>query len=116
MPIRRLATASLAALALAAPATALAQGAGDDQYQDPFGTQQGDGGSGGDSSDEAPDTTPAPASPAAEPAGASAPEEQAAEPATAQLPRTGSEPGLIALAGAGLILTGVGLRLRVTVD
>ena len=112
MPVRRLAAATLAALALAAPAAALAQGAGDDQYQDPFGTEQGDtgGGSGGSAQDE---ETPAPAP-------AAAPQEEAplgvSEPEIQSLPRTGADAGLAALAGVGLILTGVGLRLRVRVD
>ena len=43
--------------ALAAPAAALAQGAGDEQYQDPFGDEQSQ-------EEPAPTATPAPAQPA----------------------------------------------------
>ena len=119
MSARRLATLTLAALALAAPSSALAQGAGDEQYTDPFGTQQGDSGSGGGSSPSSggSDQAPAPASaPAPAPSGASAPTSSAAAPESASLPRTGADATLVALLGAGLILTGVGLRMRVRVD
>ena len=114
-------TALLAALVLAAPASAFAQGAGDDQYQDPFpdapaqtqpddglsdeppvagGSSAGGSGSAGAGSGGE-DTAPAPASPA--PA------------ADAQLPRTGAEPLWLALLGAAFLLIGAGLRLR-TID
>src|ERR1700716_2806151 len=46
---QRLAALAIAAL-LAAPGTALAQSAGDNQYQDPFGNQGSGGGSGSGSS------------------------------------------------------------------
>ena len=101
--------------ALAAPSAALAQGAGDDQYQDPFGDEQ---------SQEEPTPTatpapapaqPAPAQPApAQPAPAAA---QAPAPAPAaaqseQLPRTGADAGWIAFAGAALLAAGIALRRR----
>jgi hypothetical protein len=131
--MRRLATL-LAALLLAFPASAFAQGAGDDQYQDPFGDEpaQSDDGGGSDSdgglSDEPPttgggddsgsaggsagggdDTGTAPSTgPAETPA-------PAAEAAGAELPRTGAEPLLFAGIGLAFLLTGVGLRLR-TID
>ena len=110
---RRLA-AGLAVLSLVFPAGALAQGAGDDQYEDPFaeedtsqgggqrGGGKGTGGGGGDDMDELSNAAPrseAQASRQETPAG--------------ELPRTGSEPGVIALLGAGLLMTGGGLRLRV---
>jgi hypothetical protein len=133
--VPRLATL-IAALVLALPASAFAQGAGDDQYQDPFGeqpAQQGGGGSGdggeagqdGGLTDEPPvgggdsgsegsgsgsageaGTTPTPAPEQA------APE---AEQAPGQLPNTGSDPRVLVLCGLAFVLIGVGLRLR-TID
>ena len=100
--------------ALAMPSAALAQGAGDDQYQDPFGDEQSQ-------EDPTPTATPAPAQPApaqpapAQPAPAPA---QAPAPAPAQsgqseqLPRTGADAGWIAFAGAALLAAGIALRRR----
>jgi hypothetical protein len=104
MPPRRIA-ALAAALSLALPAGALAQGAGDNQYQDPFaGEDQGSGGGGGaegttGNGSELSDTPPSS-------------ERQASQP-SGELARTGADPGLLALLGAGLILTGAGMRVRV---
>jgi LPXTG-motif cell wall-anchored protein len=101
--------------ALAAPATALAQGgAGDEQYQDPFGDEQ---------SQPAPTATPTPApaqaapAPTATPSAAQqAPAQPAPAPAPApaaeQLPRTGADAGWPALAGAALLAAGIALRRR----
>jgi hypothetical protein len=130
----------MAALVLALPGTALAQGAGDDQYQDPFGDeaaqQQGGSGSGGGGgeaqtaqdgglSDEPPvsgagdsgsdsagqaGATTTPAAPEQP-----APATGAAEQATGQLPNTGSDPRALLLCGLAFVLIGVGLRLR-TID
>ena len=94
--------------ALAAPAGALAQGAGDEQYTDPF------------SGEEAtPTPTPAPAqAPAvsqATPTPAPAQPAQASQAPTAsrpQLPLTGGDAGLLALAGSLLLAGGVALRVR----
>jgi hypothetical protein len=117
--------ALLAALALmlAAPGAALAQGAGDDQYSDPFGeepTGGGEGSSGGDEGDTdaqepAEPAEPAPAAPA-QPAPDAAPEAAPAqEPASQdQLAYTGAEEGVIALAGAVLLVGGVALRVRLS--
>ena len=102
--------------ALAAPSAALAQGAGDEQYQDPFGDEQSQ-------PEQAPTATPAPAQPApapAQPAPAqpapSAPSAPAPAPAQAgqsqQLPRTGVDAGWIALAGALSLAAGLALRRR----
>ena len=104
--------------ALAAPSAALAQGAGDDQYQDPFGDEQ-------TQQEPAPTATPAPAQPApaqpapAQPAPAQpAPAQPAPAPAAAQtgsseqLPRTGADAGWIAVAGAALLAAGIALRRR----
>ena len=96
--------------ALAAPSAALAQGAGDEQYQDPFGDEQ---------SQPTPTATPAPAQPApAQPAPAQPPAAAAPAPAPAQasqagqLPRTGVGAGWIALAGAVSLAAGLALRRR----
>ena len=95
--------------ALAVPSAALAQGAGDDQYQDPFGDEQSQ-------EEPTPTATPAPVQPApAQPAPAPA---QAPAPASAQsgpseqLPRTGADAGWIACAGAALLAAGIALRRR----
>jgi LPXTG-motif cell wall-anchored protein len=104
--------AVLAALALwlAAPAAALAQGAGDDQYSDPFGSGQSDDDSGSDDG-EAAEPEPSEPAPEAAPTPAAAAQEQ--EPAgQEQLPYTGADEGLVALAGGMLLAGGVALRLR----
>ena len=115
--------ACLLALILALPSAAFAQGAGDDQYQDPFaeeptaqqdpgdggigdepptgggngddGQGQGDGGTGGETE---------------EPTAAPAPRED-----PNALPRTGTDPRPLVLIGAAFLLAGLGLRLR-TID
>lgn len=64
--------------------------------------------------DDVPNLTPTPQTPSTpepEPAPAPAPEMPSAGP-TAELPNTGADPRLLALAGAALLLTGTGLRLR----
>lgn len=117
---RRIA-ALAATLALIAPASAFAQSAGDEQYQDPFG---GDEQSQDDSSQD-PDTptssddagsgtttpTQTPAPTGAEPSASAA----QASPAAEQLPRTGGDVVLPAVAGFWLLLGGVALRARVRV-
>ena len=99
-------------LALVTPAAALAQGAGDEQYQDPFGDEQ---------SQPTPTATPAPtqAPPAPSqsapaPTATPAPAAQSPPPSGRQLPYTGTDAGLLALAGAALL--GAGLALRRAVD
>jgi LPXTG-motif cell wall-anchored protein len=107
MPVmRRRAITLLAAalLALGAPAAAIAQSAGDEQYQDPLAGSDPEpaGGSQGQ-------TPPPPAQPqAAAPA-------QAAQPpaATPQLPRTGGREAVLAAAGFALLAGGLALRRRV---
>lgn len=126
--MRRLATL-LAALLLVFPAAAFAQGAGDDQYQDPFGDEpsQNDSGSGSGSDGGLSDEPPVSGggSSAGSGSGSSgsgssgsgtAPSTgtEAAQ-ATGQLPNTGAEPLLLMGLGAAFVLTGVGLRLR-TID
>ena len=108
---------------LALPATAFAQGAGDDQYQDPFPDEQSQTQDEGGLSDEPPvpggggsgGGDDAPAEPS-EPAG----DDEAATAApeadtTAQLPNTGSDPRLLVMIGLLFVLAGAGLRLR-TID
>lgn len=123
MPTTRRLAALAAAVLLAlgaVPAGALAQGAGDEQYQDPFaggGSGSGSGssttpssGASGSGTQSAPAASGSPAAPApatAAPAGAA--------PASAELPRTGLDLRLVAGAGALLLLAGLLLR-RLTAD
>lgn len=104
---------SAAAVMLALlPASAAAQSAGDEQYEDPFGEEQ---------SQETPTATPAPAQPAepaqsapAQPAPAQPAPAPAAAPAqAAQLPRTGSDAALPGVLGLILLAAGVALRAHV---
>ena len=105
---------SLAAVLLAlTPAAALAQSAGDEQYQDPF---QGQG-------QATPTATPAPAQPAQAPAAPAATAAPAAPPAAAaapaqaaQLPRTGWDAALPGVCGLILLSAGGVLRARVRRD
>ena len=117
--MRRLATLALAA-SLALPAVAHAQGgAGDDQYQDPFGNSGGNSGSnsgsggGGSNQSNPPPLSSAPP-PASAPVSTTTPAPAAATATAqgAQLAATGADPMLVALLGAGLVMGGTGLRLR----
>jgi len=108
MPVRTLPALAACALALALPSGALAQGAGDDQYNDPFGDEQ-------EQPEPAPAPPPAqPAQPAPPPPPAAAPAQATPEPAAngRRLPRTGGHEGWVALAGALLLAGGVALRVR----
>ncbi|MDX6648181.1 MAG: hypothetical protein QOJ97_132 [Solirubrobacteraceae bacterium] len=114
---RRLA-ALITAATLAFPAGALAQGAGETQYSDPFQGQGGSGSSGSGSGSSSGSGSGSNASGTGSgsqlsttPPGSS--QTGATRTATGQLPNTGAEPGLLALLGAGFILTGAGLRVRV---
>jgi hypothetical protein len=115
MDRRRIVTLTVA-LVLAAPGAAFAQSAGDEQYDDPFA---------GDDQEQAtptPTPTPAPASTPA-PAGEATPVTAQATPTPApsaaaaqeQLPRTGNDPIMPAVAGFWLLLGGVALRAKVRV-
>ena len=108
--------------ALAAPSAALAQGAGDEQYQDPFGDEGGQsepqGGGQDDSQDEAPagddgSTTPTP--PPDDTPEDPGPAEDPRDEQEKALPNTGSDPRILAFVGVLFVLIGVGLRLR-TID
>ena len=97
-----------AAIAALTPASAFAQGAGDDQYSDPFGSDQ-----------EQATATPTPRAPTATPVPAQAPATPAPNqpgpaatpaPSGPALPYTGIEDWLTAAGGA--LLLGAGLTLR----
>ncbi len=99
-----------AAVLAIAPATALAQGAGDDQYSDPFGSEEEQATPTPTPRAPAPaatavpvQSTPAPSQPA--PAATAAP-----SPAGPSLPYTGFDDWLTAAGGA--LLLGAGLTLR----
>jgi LPXTG-motif cell wall-anchored protein len=107
---------AVAAAALGLPSSAWAQGAGDEQYSDPFGDEQEQGGgqsgqepeetpapSGPDTSTSSQEPAPAPAAPVAQNAGAES---------SQQLPRTGANAGLLALGGTLLLAGGFALRVR----
>ena len=104
--LRRLAALASAFALLACPAAALAQGEGGNQgdnppplnNQPPSSLERGENGQSGRDGAESGSAQNAAPAPAAEP----------------QLAATGSDTWLVALAGAGLLLTGVGLRLRLT--
>jgi hypothetical protein len=112
VPLRRRLAALAAVALLAAPAPALGQSAGDEQYEDPF--------AGEEQSQPEPTATPAPAAPepapeepAAQPAAQSTPSTATAEPASQQpeLPRTGLD--VAPLFAVGVVLLGGGIALRV---
>jgi hypothetical protein len=110
-----LATAAL--VATAAPARAQS-GAGDDQYTDPFGTTAKKSQKRSSTSKKA-SKSQASGPPLSNKPPVSTPSTTTttttAPVATGQLPRTGFEIPGVALLGAGLLASGIGLRLR-TVD
>ena len=95
-------------LALALPPAALAQSAGDQQYQDPFENQGGEQGqqqqpTQGEEQAQAPTTQSQAEAPAATTA-------QADPAQTGTLPRTGAQTPLLLAYGAVLLLAGTALR------
>jgi hypothetical protein len=98
---------AVAAVSLALPAGAYAQGAGDDQYSDPFGADATPTAT----PKPAATATPAPAQPAATPAPATG-AKATATPAPNTLPYTGVDAWPLALGGALLLGAGVTLRAR----
>ena len=122
--------ACLLAAALAAPGAAWAQGAGDDQYQDPFADQPAaKSGGGGDGQGKLSNEPPVPGAGKSGSSGGStgsagssgsagttsSTSTPAAEATGRTLPNTGSDPRPLALAGLAFLLIGIGLRLR-TID
>ena len=113
MDRRRIATLTIA-LVLAAPSAAFAQSAGDEQYEDPFA---------GDDQEQA-TPTPEPDTPVSSDDGTQATAQATPTPTPApgaeaaaqeQLPRTGNDPFLPAVAGFWLLIGGVALRAKVRV-
>jgi hypothetical protein len=106
--LRAIAAPILVVALLAAPGSALAQSAGDEQYVDPF--QEESGGQAEQPEEPAaPPEEPAEPLPAAE--GDAQTEAPAAEPAqTGTLPRTGAPVVLFAAAGYALLLAGIAIR------
>jgi hypothetical protein len=98
---------AVALLSLALPAGAYAQGAGDDQYSDPFGADATPTAT----PKPAATATPVPAQPAATATPAPAPGAKAT-PAPNALPYTGVDAWPLALGGALLLGAGVTLRAR----
>lgn len=105
---------------LVAPATAFAQGAGDQQYQDPLGATGGGSGSGsgsaGTSRASSPSPSPAPSPSSSSPTRtnvASSSHRARAAASSGELPRTGGEPFIVAYLGAAMLAIGAGMRLAV---
>jgi hypothetical protein len=108
--MRRIVALLLAVSLLALPAAAMAQGAGDEQYADPFGQTEEPNGS---QEEPAPEAAPAPAAPETP----AAPAEQAVtaqDTAAPTLPATGLPAFLLASAGSILLASGAALRRRVS--
>jgi hypothetical protein len=105
---RAIAALILAVAMLAAPASALAQSAGDEQYVDPF----QDEGNGEQVEQQEPQPAPAPEQPS-EPLPSvegEAPAAEAAQETAPSLPRTGAPVLLFAAAGYALLLAGIAIR------
>jgi hypothetical protein len=107
-----------AAALLAAPAVALGQSAGDEQYTDPF--QGGDGGGQEQPAEPTPSEPAAPVEPApggngtaeAAPLAEAAPSAEAAQVASPTLPRTGLPVLILATIGYALLLAGIAIRRK----
>jgi LPXTG-motif cell wall-anchored protein len=95
------------ALVLALPAAALAQSAGDNQYQDPFEDQGG----GGQTQQQGSTTQQQAQAPSTTQSQGTAPSTTTTQAQANTLPRTGSETGPLLLAyGAALLIGGTALR------
>jgi LPXTG-motif cell wall-anchored protein len=124
MSYRALLALALAVLLCAgAPASGVAQSPGDEQYQDPFGSdgggQQQEPAEPAPTAEPAPVTPPvpetdpvAPADPAAEPAPTTPPTTPGAAGGSGELPRTGAPVWVVAAAGGALLGSGLVLRRR----
>jgi hypothetical protein len=104
--MKRLFALLLAVSLFAVPSTALAQSAGDEQYNDPFGEVDEPSGS-QEQRAPAPEPAPAPDAPAASEGAVAS--QQASGPT---LPITGAPVLLLASAGAMLLASGAALRRR----
>jgi hypothetical protein len=105
--------AAVLALVAAGPAApaALAQSAGDDQYEDPFAGQD-PGGSEEEPQPEPEAPAPAPEAPAPAPEAPATPESGPASSQQPELPRTGLDAAPILAIGAVLLGGGIALRVR----
>ena len=114
----RHALATAAAVVALAPATAFAQGAGDDQYSDPFGDESEQATPAPTPQRPRATATPAPAQPAATATatGTPAPAQPQKTPGPPSLPYTGVDAWPLALGGALLLGTGLALRARIAVE
>ena len=106
---RRLTALLTTLVVLAAPAAALADGAGDQQYQDPLTAPGMPHKKKQPNAATAPAAT-APATPAAPHSESTPATPSAASKRARRLPRTGAPIGLVALVGATLIAAGLALR------
>ncbi|RKQ86628.1 hypothetical protein C8N24_4642 [Solirubrobacter pauli] len=106
-------TIAAAAIALA-PASAFAQGAGDDQYNDPFGDEESQEATPAPTAQApAPTATPGPATPSQATPVPSGPQATATPaPGGPSLPYTGIDGWPIAIGGALLLGSGLALRAR----
>lgn len=113
MSLRHALTITAAAIALA-PTSAFAQGAGDDQYNDPFGDEEAQEATPTPTAQApAATATPAPAQPSQATATPSAPQATATPgPSGPTLPYTGVDGWPIAIGGAVLLGSGLALRAR----
>ena len=125
---RRLAAPLAALIFAAAPATAIAQNAGDEQYADPFGNSSQSGGGGGSSSSDSGGSAQNSGTAGSSGSGVAGTQAQLqATPSTStpsttassqaagssgQLPRTGLDVGIVVALGAVLLLGGLALRRR----
>jgi LPXTG-motif cell wall-anchored protein len=107
----RLLVALAVALVLAVPTVALAGGAGDNQYSDPFGGSSQPTQTAPAPTQTAPSSAPAPTS-TSQPDTAGAP--AASTTQAGELPRTGLDLRLVAGAGVLLVAGGLLLRRRLT--
>jgi LPXTG-motif cell wall-anchored protein len=108
-------------------ATVYAQGAGDQQYEDPLGNSDSGSDTGSNGSSGSNDDNLEPLSPSPQTSGSESPSSSGATSGTAgtsatgtttssataaTLPNTGLDTRVLLLAGAVLLLVGVGLRMR----
>jgi LPXTG-motif cell wall-anchored protein len=96
----------------ALPGVAFGQSAGDEQYEDPFAPTEEPAQEPEAPAEPEPAAEPAPAPAQAAPEPAPATTAQAPNGGEQQLPRTGADEGLVALAGVVMLAGGIALRVR----